>query len=75
MCIYDALISSFKGTVRPGPTSGFDVETGVELSVDVSRTYDIKLPTPNFKCVKQGEKYDSDIFRIITAAGFSYTQR
>ena len=72
MWICEAL-TSFKGTVRPGPTSGF--ETGVELSVDVARTYDIKLPTPNFKCVKQGEKYDSDIFRIIAAAGFSYTQR
>ena len=57
----------YKDTVRPGPTSGFDVQTGVELSVDVARTYDMKLPTPNFKCIQPRQNYNSNIFRIITS--------
>jgi hypothetical protein len=54
---------------------GFDVSPGFETSIDVSRVFSSKIPTPKYYCLQTNESYNSDLYKATVRENRIYRKR
>ncbi len=59
----------------PGKNDGILIEPGTNTNIVVSKIINKKLTEPYNKCVKPGDNYDSDLYRLIVDSKSIYQQK